>query len=43
MLYDFSDIKTMYDWGYFTDQEVFEFVPICISAEQFNEIIGKDV
>lgn len=41
MLFTFDDIKMMYDWGYFTDEQVHEFVPTCITIEQFHEITEK--
>lgn len=40
-MYDFDDIKMMYDWGCFTDKQVQEFVPTCITEEEAEQIIGK--
>ena len=38
----FDDVKLMYDWGLYTDDEVKLFVPTCITEEEFNEIVGKE-
>ncbi|WP_148776219.1 XkdX family protein, partial [Enterococcus faecium] len=29
-MFSFSDVKMMYDWGCFTDDQVRQFVPLCI-------------
>ncbi|BDC76498.1 XkdX family protein [Enterococcus faecalis] len=41
MLFTFDDIKMMYDWGCFTDEQVMEFVPDCITEEEAKKIVGK--
>ncbi|HAQ0763580.1 TPA: XkdX family protein, partial [Enterococcus faecium] len=28
-MFSFSDVKMMYDWGCFTDDQVRQFVPLC--------------
>lgn len=38
----FDDVKSMYDWGFYTDDEVKLFVPTCITREEFNEIAGRE-
>lgn len=40
-MFNFDDIKMMYDWGCFTDDQVREFVQICITDEEANKIVGK--
>ena len=40
-MFTFDDIKMMYDWGCFTDEQVMEFVPDCIAEEEAKEIVGK--
>lgn len=40
-MYTKEDIKQVYDWGCFTDEQVKEFVPICITEEEYQEITGK--
>lgn len=40
-MFTFDDIKMMYDWGCFTDEQVMEFVPLCITKDEVKEIIGK--
>lgn len=42
-MFTFEDIKMMYDWGCFTDQQVSEFAPTCITDDQVNQIISKPV
>ncbi|EMW6346340.1 XkdX family protein [Enterococcus durans] len=41
-MFSFSDIKMMYDWGCFTDDQVRLFVPLCITDEEADKIINKD-
>ena len=38
----FSDVKMMYDWGCFTDDQVREFVPLCITEDEADKIISKE-
>ncbi|MCD5103209.1 XkdX family protein [Enterococcus faecalis] len=40
-MFTFDDIKMMYDWGCFTDEQVMKFVPLCITEDEVKEIIGK--
>lgn len=40
-MFNFDDVKMMFDWGCFTEDEVKQFVPICITEEEANQIIGK--
>ena len=40
-MFSFDDVKMMYDWGCFTDEQVQEFVPMCITEEEANQIISK--
>ena len=40
-MFTFEDIKMMYDWGCFIDDQVRLFVPLCIKDEEANQIIGK--
>lgn len=40
-MFNFDDVKMMYDWGCFTDEQVLQFVPLCITSEEANQIIGK--
>lgn len=40
-MFSFYDVKMMYDWGCFTENQVREFVPLCITEEEATEIIGK--
>ena len=41
-MFSFSDVKMMYDCGCFTEEQVREFVPLCITDEEADEIIDKD-
>lgn len=43
-LIDFRFIKNqeMYDWGCFTEEQVREFVPLCITDEEADKIISKE-
>lgn len=40
-MYTKDDIKMMYDWNCFTNEQVKEFVPICITAAEYEEICGE--
>lgn len=40
-MFNFDDVKMMFDWGCFTEDQVREFVPICITDEEANKIVGK--
>lgn len=40
-MFSFDDIKMMYDWNCFTEEQVREFVPICITDDEATEIVGK--
>lgn len=40
-MFTFEDIKIVYGWGCFTDEQVMEFVPSCITEDEAKEIIGK--
>ena len=40
-MFTFDDIKMMYDWGCFTDEQVMEFVPLWITEKEAKEIVGK--
>ena len=40
-MFNFDDIKMMFDWGCFNEDQVREFVPICITDEEANKIVGK--
>lgn len=42
-MFTYDDIKMMYDWGNFTDEQVLAFVPICITEEQAGQITGKEI
>lgn len=41
-MYSYDDIKLMYDWGCFTNEQVMVFVPLCITEEEADEIIIKE-
>ncbi len=41
-MFSFSDVKMMYDWGCFTDDQVRLFVPLCITDEEADRIISKE-
>ncbi|HFJ6601886.1 TPA: XkdX family protein, partial [Enterococcus faecium] len=32
-MYSYDDIKMMFDWNCFTDDQVRQFVPLCITDE----------
>ncbi|EGO6537035.1 XkdX family protein [Enterococcus faecalis] len=40
-MYSYDDIKLMFDWGLFTPEQVAEFVPSCITEEEFTKMTGK--
>ena len=40
-MYSYDDIKLMFDWGCFTPEQVMEFVPLCITEDEFTKITGK--
>lgn len=40
-MFNFDDIKMMYDWGCFTDDQVREFVTLCITEEEYQLITGE--
>ena len=40
-MYSYDDIKLMFDWGLFTPEQGAEFVPSCITEEEFTKMIGK--
>ena len=42
-MFTFDDIKMMYDWGCFTDEQVMEFAPLCITekSERNCRKVGK--
>ncbi|EKJ5003689.1 XkdX family protein [Enterococcus faecalis] len=40
-MFTFDDIKMMYDWGCFTDEQVAEFVPLCITEDEFTKMTGE--
>ncbi|WP_326932393.1 XkdX family protein [Enterococcus avium] len=37
---NFEDVKMMFDWGCCTEDQVREIVPICITDEEANKIVG---
>ncbi|HFD1664158.1 TPA: XkdX family protein [Enterococcus faecium] len=41
-MFSFRDVKMMYDWGCFTDDQVRLFVPLCITDEEADKIISKE-
>lgn len=41
MLFSYDDIKMMYDWNCFDEAQVNLFVPLCITQEEANKIVGK--
>ncbi|OTO54093.1 XkdX family protein [Enterococcus faecium] len=41
-MFSFSDVKMMYGWGCFTDDQVRQFVPLCITEEEADEIINSE-
>lgn len=41
-MFSYDDIKMMYDWGCFTEEQVRQFVPECITEEEAAEIINKE-
>ena len=40
-MFSFDDVKMMFDWGCFTEDQVREFVPLCITDEEANKIVTK--
>ena len=42
-MFTYDDIKMMYDWGNFTDEQVSAFVPSCITIEEAAQITGKEL
>ncbi|MDT2675058.1 XkdX family protein [Enterococcus dongliensis] len=40
-MFSYDDVKMMYDWGCFTEEDVKQFVPLCITDEEADQIIGK--
>ncbi len=40
-MFNFVDVKMMFDWGCLIEYHVREFVPICITDEEANKIVGK--
>ncbi|EGP4824453.1 XkdX family protein [Enterococcus faecium] len=41
-MFSFSDVEQMYDWGCFTEGQVREFVPLCITGEEAEKIINNE-
>ncbi|WP_422698889.1 XkdX family protein [Enterococcus durans] len=41
-MYSYDDVKQMYDWNCFTDDQVREFVPLCITDEEADKIISEE-
>ena len=37
-MFTFDDIKMMYDWGCFTDEQVMEFAPLCITEKKRKKL-----
>lgn len=42
-MFSFDDIKMMFDWGCFTADQVKEFVPLCITEEEYEKIVNGSV
>lgn len=40
-MFSYDDVKMMFDWGCFTENQVREFVPLCITDEEADRIVGK--
>lgn len=40
-MFNFDDIKMMFDLGCFTEAQVNLFVPLCITQEEADKIVGK--
>ncbi len=40
-MFSFSDVKMMFDWGCFTEEQVRKFVPLCITDEKAIESLAK--
>ena len=41
-MFGFEDVKMMYDWGCFTDDQVRQFVPLCITDEEAENIVNTE-
>lgn len=41
-MYSYDDIKMMFDWNCFTDDQVRQFVPLCITDEEADKITSKE-
>ncbi|EPH98196.1 XkdX family protein [Enterococcus faecalis 13-SD-W-01] len=41
-MFSYDQIKQMYDWDCFTDEQVKKFVPLCITEEEAEQIINKE-
>ncbi|MBH0227122.1 XkdX family protein [Enterococcus lactis] len=41
-MFSFSDVKMMYDWGSFSDDQVLQFVPVSITDEEAEKIIKNE-
>lgn len=41
-MFSFEDVKMMYDWGCFTDDQVRQFVPLCITNEEAEKIVNTE-
>lgn len=40
-MFTYDEIKLMYDWGYFTKEQVKEFVPLSITKTEAVQIINS--
>lgn len=40
-MYSYDDVKMMFNWGCFTEEQDREFVPLCITNEEADEIINS--
>lgn len=41
-MFSFEDVKMMYDWGCFTDDQVRQFIPLCITNEEAEKIVNTE-
>lgn len=41
-MFSYDQIKKMYDWGNFTDEQVREFISYGITEEEAEKIINKE-
>ncbi len=41
-MFSFEDVKMMYDWGCFTDDQVRQFVPLSITDEEAENIVNTE-